>query len=228
MSVVGSARAAFVAIVLLAAAPAAAQTMTLPFDVPAKLSGVDVTFPVRATLTQAASDQPVGLVAKVDLEDVRAKVDAVIRAAGLHQPPGNYQSFDYKGTLLEARDGRLWAKYHFRVDLKRLPATNGSVEMFVRPVAEAEGLRFVGENAQLNVSNEIVRGVVSAMKLEQRLATEGLAAVNGFLASPEARLKLPKELAAMNGTLSSARFASEEGRLLLVAEGALGGASAGR
>ena len=148
----------------LIATPSQAQTVTLPIPGQIKLAGIDVSFPIAATLTVSAANAPVALVAHADLADLTQKIDSIVRAAGLHDPaPGAYQSFNYNGTSLQVAGNRLWAKYHFRVDPRKAKPTNGSVELFFRPIIEANALRLVAENPTLNISRDVARGLVQRL-----------------------------------------------------------------
>src|SRR5918911_1212716 len=88
---------------LFGAQPSQAEPTTLPFSVQARLAGVEVKFPIEATLTTSTQGAP---------------------------------------------------------------ATNGSVELYFRPVIEANALRLAAEDPKLNISNDIARLVVRELHLD--------------------------------------------------------------
>ncbi|HEX2255891.1 MAG TPA: hypothetical protein VHG92_04165 [Afifellaceae bacterium] len=212
---------AMLAFAMSAALPSRAQTVTLPFSAEARLAGVDIQFPIAATLTRPLPFATIPFVAEADLADLILKIDDIIRSAGLHLPPGSYQSFGYNGTILQVAGDRLWAKYHFRIDPHNARPTNGSVEMYFRAIIEANALRLAAEEARLNISNDIARLVVRGLELDTKLIRQLLGEINAFLASPDARLHLPPELVAADTALGATRFANIEGRQVLVVEGTL-------
>lgn len=209
-----------IVLVLIAPSSNAASNISLNFKI--SLAGIEIKFPTQLSVHSTGWGNPINFVAAVDLTEFDAKLNDIIRSAKLHQPPGDYQSFNYNGTGMQPDGNRcMWMKYHFRIDPRRMKPTNGSVELTVCPRVETDALRLVAENPKLNISNDIARALVKAFDIDKKIMSNGLGEINQFLASTDAKIQLPEVLRAANARLTDARFDIVENRKVLVVNGTL-------
>lgn len=185
-----------------------------------------VDFRVRPSVEGIALDLPVGIDflpqgevmgfrAGLDLTDLIGKADAIVRASGLDRPDGVPGDFNYNGTLAELQGDQFWLKYHFEFHSK------ASVELWLRPSVEGDTVRLAATDARLNVSNDLWRALVDGLGLRERIADQLRDTVNTYLAGPDAAAALPAVIKPLKPTISAARFATLEGRPMLVVEGTL-------
>jgi hypothetical protein len=202
--------------------PGYAKSVELPAVVISQtIEGVEVNFPVGLTASRSDPAKPVAIVATIDLSDLIAKADALIEAAWVARKIDLGGKLSHRGTLLSIETPAIRAKVHFHVSPGLVPSSNGSVVAVFQPTVTDNRIALSGSIAEFNISNDITRGAVDALDLDDMVRDKLGSLLDEALSAPGAGLALPPAVQALGVNLATAWFATIDGTPSLVVEGTL-------
>jgi hypothetical protein len=209
---------------LIMTLPTIAQSFTLgPFTITRTLGDHSISFPATVTVVCGANGVGAAVTARVNLqaladEKTRENMMTVTGATAprIEKP---VRDFKYHGTLFNIDGDRLRAKYHFEARIKPLPRTNASVETWLRLSVENGSLVGRAENAKLNVSKGVYKGIVEILGVRDDINAFLGATLNAWLKKDEARIELPQEVQNLGVTMTAARILGEGDAMFLVVDG---------
>ena len=178
-----------------------AETIVLTPNV----EGIAIPIPVRVNVSRPAGGGMTELRLQADLAGLNANLDAVINA--IWQKQGlERQRVSHRGTQMVVDGPALRLKIHFRACPGALPSSNGSLVVVLRPVVVGDGVALSGNVTEFNVSNDLTRGAVRALRLDDRLKAELDRGLNEALAKPDAKLTIPAIARAFGARVTAANF----------------------
>ncbi len=183
--------------------------------------GVPVNIPVALDANRRPDGSGVDVTAHFALSDLQAKIDAILRAADIEGIGDGDFDFNYRGTLMDVRDGKLWVKVHFEIKPPIFPRSNGSGGFLFRGHIENNQARLALEWFDLNISNDLTRGAIDFLGLSNDVKKLVTDAVISALHGPEFALPIPAPVVAMGVRLRASAFERTDDGLSAVLSGTL-------
>lgn len=169
------------------------------------VEGIAIPIPVRVNVSRPAGGDVTELHLHADLGGLGANLDAVINAIWRRQNLER-QRVSHRGTQMVVDGSSLRLKVHFRASPGALPSSNGSLVVVLRPVVHQDGVGLAGNVTEFNVSNDLTRGAVRALRIDERLKAELDRGLNEALSKPHARLPIPAIARALGARATAASF----------------------
>lgn len=222
---------------LLAAAPVHAGSVTLPsFNIERTIKGIAVVIPVTTTASRDGNG-PVRFSAVFALADLFAKTDAIVRASGVDRDERCGTKLTYNGTQFAILAGQVSAKAHFnggRQICKKIVGipssvtarSNGSVTVPFGLSVQGNRISLTHGAPVLAVSNDIVRAILDATKLDEKIQAAMTEALDKALSDPKAAFQLPPAVLALGVTVETAQFEQRGSTPAVVVQGTLPTAAA--
>jgi hypothetical protein len=183
---------------------ARAQTLAT-FELTPRIEGIEVPITVSINVERAGTGDLTILRLQADLTAMSSKLDQVIDAIWRKEDL-EAQRVSHRGTTMVVDGSALRLKVHFRAKPRNLPSSNGSLVLLLQPVIVDDGVGLTGSVAEFNVSNDITRGAIKALRLDDRLKRELDRGLAEALAQPHARLAIPAAARAFGVRVTGASF----------------------
>lgn len=176
------------------------------FELKPSIEGIQIAIPVVVEVSRSATGDVTTLRLQADLAGLSSSLDQVVNAIWRREGLEG-QRVSHRGTSMVVEGNALRLKVHFHANPRALPSSNGSLVLLLRPEVLDAGVGLSGTVAEFNVSNDITRGAVRALRLDERLKRELGRGLTDALSRPDARLAIPAAARAFGARATAASFA---------------------
>ena len=176
------------------------------FELKPSIEGIEIAIPVVVAVSRPATGDVTTLRLQADLAGLSSSLDQVVNAIWRREGLEG-QRVSHRGTSMVMEGNALRLKVHFHARPRALPSSNGSLVLLLRPEIIDDGVGLSGTIAEFNVSNDITRGAVRALRLDERLKRELGRGLTEALSRPDARLAIPAAARAFGARATAASFA---------------------